>query len=100
MVSAIFYAFLCFRFSTRKLLVFGIVLSVIGSGSIVLVHTYQSALVASLLIGLTNGIARAGIYDLLYRASPPGLEGVAVSLGIAATYLAGTVADVFNWVSP
>jgi MFS family permease len=95
-LSALAYAFFCFRFSTKKLLVFGIVVCVAGSASLVFVHSYRAALIASLLIGLTYGTAEAGVYDLLYRASPPGLEGVAVLLGIAATYVAGTVADVFG----
>jgi MFS family permease len=95
-LSALSYAFFCFRFSTKTLLVFGIIVCVAGSASLVFVSSYHSALVVSLLIGLTYGLAEAGVYDLLYRASPPGLEGVAVLLGIAATYVAGTVADVFG----
>ena len=95
-LSALSYAFLCFRFSTQKLLKFGVIFAVAGSMSLLLVSSYSSALVASSLMGLTFGITRAGIYDLLYRASPPGLEGVAVSLGLAATYVAGTVGDVLG----
>jgi MFS family permease len=93
-VSAILYGFLCFRFSSRKLLTLGTVLCVVVPLAIFLVKSYSSALLISWAIGLTAGIAEAGIYDLLYRASPPGLEGASVSLGVAATYIAGTGGDM------
>ncbi|HEX3655352.1 MAG TPA: MFS transporter [Pirellulales bacterium] len=96
LISAMSYAYFCFKFSTRRLLVFGTILCVVGSASLLFVRSHHSALAVSLVLGLTCGIAEAGIYDLLYRASPPGLEGVAVLLGIAATYLAGTIADVLG----
>jgi MFS family permease len=96
MVSALAYGFFCFRIPTRNLLMVGIIVCVIGSAGLLLVHSYRSAVIVSIVVGLTYGMAEAGIYDLLYRASPPGLEGVAISLGLAATYLAGTLADVFG----
>jgi MFS family permease len=93
-VSAIAYARLCFDFPPRKLLPVGAALAVVGSSGLLFVQTYSDAVIAALIAGLSAGIAKAGIYDLLYRASPRGREGAAVSLGIAATYLAGTLGDI------
>jgi MFS family permease len=93
-VSAIAYARLCFDFPPRKLLPVGAALAVVGSSGLLFVQTYSDAVIAALIAGLSAGIAKAGIYDLLYRASPRGREGAAVSLGVAATYLAGTLGDI------
>jgi hypothetical protein len=93
-LSAIAYARLCFYFPPRKLLPVGTALAVIGSAGLLFVQTYSDAVIAALIAGLSAGIGKAGIYDLLYRASPRGLEGAAVSLGIAATYIAGTLGDI------
>jgi MFS family permease len=91
--SALLYAFLCFRFSTRKLLFFGISIGAGGCAGFATVHSFAAAVAIAVIVGLSIGIADAGAGDLLYRASPAGLESVAVLLGSSAGFVAGSAGD-------
>jgi MFS family permease len=69
------YGWLCKRYSLKKLLFWGTVITVPQMIPLALIHTGEQALWLALPIGMMGGIAAGAYYDLAMRACPPGLQG-------------------------
>jgi MFS family permease len=82
------YGWLCRRFSLRRLLLWGTILTIPQMVPLVLIHSAAAALFWAAPIGIMGGLAGAAYFDLAIRACPPGLQGAMMMLMDAALYLA------------
>ncbi|HXL99142.1 MAG TPA: MFS transporter [Rhizomicrobium sp.] len=69
------YAWLCRRYSLKRLLWWGTIITVPQMIPLALVNSPAQALWLALPIGMMGGIAAGAYYDLAMRACPPGLQG-------------------------
>lgn len=61
---------------------------------LLVIHSPLQAMLCAVLMGAMAGTAAAAYYDLLIRSCPPGLEGTAMMLGSAVSFLVLRGADV------
>jgi hypothetical protein len=69
------YGYLCKRFSLKKLLWWGTIITIAQPVPYAFIHSADSALVLAVPIGLMGGMAQAAYSDLAMRSCPPGLQG-------------------------
>lgn len=69
------YGYLCKRVSLRKLLWWGMIITVPQMVPLAFIHSANLALVLAAPMGIMGGIAAVAIYDLSMRSCPPGLQG-------------------------
>jgi len=97
--AALSYTLLCRRFKLKPLLYWGTFLAVVGGPAFLLIQSPSQANIVSFIAGIFCGIALASYYDLLVRACPKELEGVAFMLSYAMYALAGDSSDIFgSWL--
>ncbi len=69
------YGYICRFVSLKKLLWWGMIITVPQMVPLAFIHTAGQALLLAAPIGLMGGIAGAAIYDLAIRSCPPGMQG-------------------------
>jgi MFS family permease len=69
------YAWLCKRYSLKRLLWWGTIVTVPQMIPLALINSPEQALWLALPIGMMGGIAAGAYYDLAMRACPAGLQG-------------------------
>jgi len=85
LAPTLLYGFLCTRFPPRKLLLWSVIIGVPQFVPMAFIHSGHQALLASIWIGLSGGMANAACIDIAIRACPPGLQGTLMMI-IAATF--------------
>jgi MFS family permease len=84
------------RFSLRALLWWGALLGVGQVVPLLLVHTADGIVIASVFVGLLGGIATAADMDLLIRSCPKGLEGAMMMLAWTMYAIATNFGNVWG----
>lgn len=92
--GALIYGVLCTRLPLARLLVIGIVLSVVSSLLFLGYHSHTSAIVIQAASGLLGIFVAVALMDLAARASPRGAEAMSYSLLMSAANLGTTCADI------
>ena len=93
-VGALVYGVLCTRVPLARLLVIGIVLSVVSSLLFLGYRSHTSAVVVQAASGLLGIFVAVALMDLAARASPRGAEAMSYSLLMSAANLGNTGADI------
>lgn len=92
--GALLYGVLCTRVPLARLLVMGVVFSVVSSLLFLGYHSHASAAVIHATSGLLGIFMPVALMDLAARASPRGAEAMSYSLLMSAANLAMTCADL------
>lgn len=93
-VGALIYGALCTRLPLARLLVIGIVLSVVSSLLFLGYHSRTAAVVIHAASGLLGIFVAVALMDLAARAAPRGSEAMCYSLLMSAANLGNTCADL------
>lgn len=93
-VVTVLYGVLCVRYPLKHLLRWAIVLNILPGFLFLAIRTPEQALVVSAAIGVLSGFANIALFDLLMRACPSRLEGMASMLGVSVFGLAGAAGDL------
>jgi MFS family permease len=88
------YGWLCRRFSLRRLLLWGTLVTIPQMVPLLFIHSAAAALVMAVPIGAMGALAGAAWYDLAIRSCPAGLQGAMMMLMEATLYLAYRGGDV------
>ena len=92
----VLFGFLSRRFSLRALLWSGAVLGTWQMIPLLLAHTANEVVLASIPVGLLGGIATAAYLDLLIRACPRGLEGAMMMMAWSMYAVATNFGNVWG----
>jgi MFS family permease len=90
------YGWLCKRVSLKKLLWWGMIITVPQYIPFLFIHSATSALFMAVPIGLMGGIAGVAIYDLAIRSCPPGLQGTLMMMVEGVNILSSRGGDVLG----
>ncbi|HWF18471.1 MAG TPA: MFS transporter, partial [Verrucomicrobiae bacterium] len=90
------YGWLCKRVSLKKLLWWGMIITVPQYIPFLFIHSANSALFMAVPIGLMGGIAGVAIYDLAIRSCPPGLQGTLMMMVEGVNILSTRGGDVLG----
>ncbi len=90
------YGWLCKRVSLRKLLFWGIIITIPQMVPLALIHSATDALWAAAPIGAMGGIAAASLFDLAMRSCPPGLQGTLMMMVESGNLLSTRVGDLLG----
>lgn len=102
MLSGLLVGFIINKADDNKVMLFGIILSLAGISWLIATPTFMLALLASFLIGASQVVIESSSYSIVARMAPEEYRGrlfayynttFFLSWGIAATLVAGPIAD-------